>query len=351
MAQIVSAGTALPPYRIEQREIQDFSKRMFEPNFSDIDRYLPIFENTEIKARYFSKPIEWFEKCHGLKEKNDAYIKMACDLGEKAVRDCLQGTGISLKEIDHFFFVSSTGIATPSIDAHLINTLEMNQHIKRTPIWGLGCAGGVAGLSRAFEYVKAFPDKIALVLAVELCGLTFRQKDLSKSNLVATSLFGDGAAAVLVAGEKVKLSGSYPVIYSSQSTIWYQTLDVMGWNVEEDGLKVVFSRDIPTIIQEFIPAIVSEFLSEQKIHIQDITRMISHPGGKKVLEAYERALKIPRSLFQSAYEVLSEYGNMSSATVFFVLKKELQQKHTTGGWGLMSALGPGFSSELLLMKW
>lgn len=351
MAQVIAVGTAVPPFQINQSTIREFAKRMFQDRFSDIERYLPIFENTNIESRSFSKPKEWFEEVHSFSSRNEVYIEMACQLGMEAIQNCIEQSPFTLDQIGHLFFVSSTGLATPSIDAHLINRLQLNRHMRRTPIWGLGCAGGVAGLSRAYEYVTAFPDQIAIVLAVELCGLTFRRNDLSKSNLVATSLFADGAAAVLIAGNEVSLQGTYPCIQSSHSTIWYDSLDVMGWDVAKDGLQVVFSRDIPSIVKEYVEPVVSDYLTQHSLTIQDITRMISHPGGKKVLRAYEEALDVPAERFQYAYEVLRDNGNMSSATVLFVLGKELEQEHTQGEWGLMSALGPGFSLELLLLRW
>ena len=170
------------------------------------------------------------------------------------------GAGLSPQEVDHFIFVSSTGLSTPSIDAHLVNRLGMNPQVKRTPLWGLGCAGGAAGLARAFEVARAFPERRVLLLALELCGLTFRRNDLSKSNLVATSLFADGAAAVLVAGEKAGVKTEGPRILDAASMTWPQSLDVMGWEVVDDGLKVIFSKDIPSIVRRQVRPVVEEFL-------------------------------------------------------------------------------------------
>ncbi|SFI88427.1 type III polyketide synthase [Thermoflavimicrobium dichotomicum] len=350
MARILSIGTAVPPYTYNQAEIRDFSKQLFQDTFPHIDRLLSIFENTAIEQRYFSRPREWYEEDRSFKERNQIYIEMACQLGEQAIQRCLESTGIQPHEIDHFLFVSTTGLATPSIDAHLINRLKMKPHVKRTPIWGLGCAGGVAGLARAYEYVQAFPTQRVLLLTLELCGLTFRRDDRSKSNLVATSLFADGAAAVLVTGSK---SNPYfgPRIVTTKSIIWPESMDVMGWELEDDGLKVIFSRDIPTLVRKQMRPIVDEFLEEINLQLGDIQYVISHPGGRKVLEAYQEALGISRDPLTHAYSVLRDYGNMSSATVFFVLERELQESHPYGSYGLVTALGPGFSSELALLCW
>ncbi len=353
MPRIVSVGTAVPPYEIRQEEVRSFARQLFEPAYSNIDRLLTIFENTSIQKRRFSRPRDWFEVERSFSERNQVYIEIACQLGEEAILRCLEGTGLKPDDIDHIYFVSTTGMATPSIDAHLINRLSMDIHVKRTPIWGLGCAGGVAGLSRAYEYACAFPESRVLLLALELCGLTFRRNDMSKSNLVASSLFGDGAAAVLVAGEEAEipcpLNG--PQIVSTMSTMWPDSLDVMGWEIRDDGLKVIFSKDIPTIVRKQIKPVVEEFLAKQRIDLEKVDHYIAHPGGIKVIQAYQEALGLPEEKFKHARSVLANFGNMSSATVLFVLEKELEDSHTYGSYGLMAALGPGFSSELLLMRW
>lgn len=353
MARVISIATAVPPYEVAQAEARHFAKNLFAKSFSNIDRLLNIFENTSIQTRRFSRPRDWFEAEHSLAERNEAYVETACQLGEEAIVRCLDQAGLRPGDIDHIFFVSTTGMATPSIDAHLINRLYMNPHVKRTPIWGLGCAGGVVGLARAYEYAKAFPTSRVLLLALELCGLTFRRNDLSKSNLVATSLFADGAAAVLIAGKQadLPLPVEGPEIISAMSTMWPDSLDVMGWDVRNDGLKVVFSKDIPTIVRNQVKQVVDEFLENAQLDLDQVDHYITHPGGIKVLQAYQESLGVPIDKFKHAYSVLSEYGNMSSATVLFVLEKELQQSHAYGSYGLVSALGPGFSSELLLLRW
>lgn len=353
MSRIISVGTAVPKFEIAQEEARQFAKQIFSGSFSNIDRLLTIFENTAIHKRRFSQPISWFEEERTLAERNQVYIETACQLGEEAILQCLYGTGVDPMEIDHIIFVSTTGISTPSIDAYLINRLGMNPNIKRTPIWGLGCAGGVAGLSRAYEFTKAFPNSRVLLLAIECCGLTFRRNDLSKSNFVATSLFADGAAAVLVVGDEVEAlrDSQAPQVVHSMSTIWSDSLDVMGWEVEDDGLKVLFSKDIPTIVKSHVRPVVDQLLTKMELNLEEIEHFITHPGGMKVIQAYQEALQVPMEKFTHAYSILNEYGNMSSATVLFVLKKELEQEHRAGSYGLMNALGPGFSSEMVLLKW
>jgi alkylresorcinol/alkylpyrone synthase len=350
LSKIVAVGTAVPPYVLSQSDAKAFARDLYGNSLEQIDNMMSIFENTTIEKRYISCPPNWFREEHTYPERNEIYVKMACQLAEDAIRQCLEQSNIHAKQIDHIYFVSSTGIATPSIDAYLVNQLGLSLHIKRTPIWGLGCAGGVSGLSRAYEYTRCYPSSYVLFVAVELCSLTYRPQDNSKSNFVATSLFGDGAAAVLVVGDEVPLSKPVPTVVDSMSTIWPNSLDVMGWEVVEDGLKVIFSRDIPTIVHQQVKPVVDTFLAKCEITIDDIAYMISHPGGKKVLEAYQSALQLSKNKFSFSYDVLKYFGNMSSVTVLFVLQQVLLTVPTSG-YGLMTALGPGFSSELLLLDW
>jgi alkylresorcinol/alkylpyrone synthase len=349
MSRISAVGTAVPPYRVDQGSVRDFSRSLFHEAFPDIDRLIPIFDNALIRERYFSAPPDWYSHDHNFAEKNEVYVEMAIELGKTAILDCLSKLGLEPQVIDHILFVSTTGLATPSVDARLVNNLALRKDIRRTPVWGLGCAGGVSGLARAFEFTRAFPDKRALVLALELCSLTFLRNDLSKSNLVATSLFGDGAAAVLVSGEGTGDGG--PAIIGSRSTIWYDSLDVMGWELNQHGLKVLFSRDIPTIVSEWVLPSLLEFLEENGITLKDLTHLIAHPGGTKVLEAYRQTLGLTNGQLDRARDVLTRFGNMSSPTVLFVLKEFIEARAVgEGEYGLVTALGPGFSSEMLLIR-
>lgn len=349
MSRISSVGTAVPKYRVGQQVAQQFCRALFQDTCSDIDRLLPVFVNALIQERYFSVPPEWFETEHSFAEKNQLYIEASLDVGQAAILTCLERAGLRPQDIDHLFFVSTTGLATPSIDARLINILKMRSNIRRTPIWGLGCAGGVAGLSRAYEYTLAFPRERALLLALELCGLTFQRNDLSKSNLVATSLFGDGAAAVLVSGSSTDDAGLR--IHASRSTLFYESLDVMGWDINDHGLKVLFSRDIPSIVRSLVLPTLREFLTAQGLALQSLDHIIAHPGGAKVIEAYEQTLDLADGKMNRARDILRRYGNMSSPTVLFVLEDFVQaQAIRPGEYGLITALGPGFSSEMILIQ-
>ncbi|CAH2715576.1 Alpha-pyrone synthesis polyketide synthase-like Pks11 [Neobacillus rhizosphaerae] len=361
MPTIMSIAEVIPPHEINQDQASEFARELFADSFKDIERLMKAFQNGQIKKRHFVKDIEWFHHNHSFAEKNDAYIDSAVRLGKEAVEKCLHNDNFLKKkipydDIDAIFFISTTGFATPSIEARIMNQLPFNPHTKRVPIWGLGCAGGAVGLSRAFEYCIAFPNAKVLVLSVELCSLTFQRNDLSKSNLIGTTLFADGVACVLVCGDSAVMSDfkkmeTIPSIHATQSTLMPNSLDVMGWDMKDTGLNVVFSRDIPRIIENWLKPNVTGFLKQYNVGLEEIDCFIAHPGGKKVLDAYVTSLGIPSSMIDVALEVLKEFGNMSSATIFYVLKRYMEMNIPTGSLGLCTALGPGFSSELLLLRW
>jgi alkylresorcinol/alkylpyrone synthase len=361
MPTIISIAEAIPPFEIKQAQVSEFARELFSESFKDIDRLLKAFQNGQIKKRHFVKSMDWFKEEHSFEEKNNAYIEAAVTLGKEAIEKCLTNP-IFLKrnmpydEIDAIFFISSTGIATPSIEARIMNQLHFKSHAKRIPIWGLGCAGGASGLSRANEYCQAFPGAKVLVLSVELCSLTFQRNDFSKSNLIGTSLFADGIACALVCGNAVKIDdirkqAASPSFMATQSTLMPNSLDVMGWEMKDKGLFVIFSRDIPHIIEEWLKQNVSEFLEETQIKLSQVRHFIAHPGGKKVLDAYVKSLDIPPAMTDISFDVLKQFGNMSSATIFYVMKRFMEQDIKENEIGLCTALGPGFSSELLLLRW
>ncbi|MFY0546106.1 type III polyketide synthase [Brevibacillus sp. H7] len=352
MPHILAVGTAVPPHEVSQDASMAVSRLLFKNAFSDIDRLLEVFAHSSIRKRHFCMPLDWFQEEHSFAEKNRHYVEHAVTLGAQAIERCLGKAEITPAEIDCLLFVSSTGFSTPSIDARLVNRLGLREDITRIPLWGLGCAGGAMGLSRAFEYALAYPEKRVLLVSVELCGLTFMKQDLSKSNLVATCLFADGAAAVLVGGDRTEKRGTHPLLHfcAAQTTTWKDSLDVMGWELTDYGLKVIFSRDIPTIIKQQMRENVDRFLHFHQSARDRLSHYVLHPGGTKVLTAYQNSLEISRDDTKLAAEVLQEYGNMSSPTVLFVLEKSVDQGWAAGEKGLLAALGPGFSSELVLLE-
>ncbi|MBY0122655.1 type III polyketide synthase [Bacillus sp. S/N-304-OC-R1] len=360
MPAIVSVAEAIPPNILKQNEVMDFARDLFSESFNDIERLLKAFHNGQIEKRHFVKNLEWYKTEKSFQERNQTYIDCAVDLGVEAINNCLMSKNfltrnILYDEIDAIFFISSTGIATPSVEARIMNKLPFNQHTKRIPIWGLGCAGGASGLSRAYEYCLAYPEAKVLVLAIELCSLTFQKNDRSKSNLIGTSLFADGVACALLTGDRAdrhsfqKLD-AVPAVQHTQSTLMHDSLEVMGWEVKNEGLFVVFSKDIPSIIATWLKPIAIDFLHESHVEIDSICHFIAHPGGKKVIDAYQHSLGFSSDMTNISLDVLKEFGNMSSATILYVLRRfmEIGKK---GEYGLAAALGPGFSSEMLLLRW
>lgn len=351
MSFIRNVVTENAPHYVDQTDIVGVVRNLFGDHYTDIERLLKVFGNGQIEGRYFAAPLEWFEKERGLEEKNRLYVEEAVRMGSRAVARCLEEAEVDKDGIDAFFFVSSSGMATPTIDARIMNELEMPAHIKRIPLWGLGCAGGASGLSRAHDFCKAYPDAKVIVLCLELCSLTFQRGDLSKSNLIGTSLFADGAACVLITGSDVQPNHSGFFIRGTRSTLMRHSEDVMGWDVKDEGLHVVFSRDIPKIIEEWLKPNVEEFLEGIGKAPDDISHFIAHPGGKKVLRAYENALGFSKDKTDISRNVLARYGNMSSPTVLYVLKDFIEKGAGPGEEGLLTALGPGFSSEMLWLEW
>lgn len=348
MPRLAAIKTAVPEHKLSQNEVREFAADLFHSRIDNIERLLTVFDNSGIESRYFSQPLEWLKKPHTLAEKNEAYIQSATELSAEAVNGLLSVTDLEPEQIDRILYVNTTGIATPSIDARLINRLGLRSNIFRTPIWGLGCAGGAAGLSHACHLAQGHRKERILLVATELCGLTYMADDFSKSNLVATALFAEGSAAALIVGDDTDHEGLE--IIDTQSRFYPDSLDVMGWNVVSGGLQVVFQKRIPEIVAEHAHDDLVGFLDIHQLALDDIKQFLFHPGGRKVIEAYRQALGVTDCRLTLAGEILRDYGNMSSPTVLFVIERYLEQFGlNSGGFGLISALGPGFSAESLLV--
>jgi alkylresorcinol/alkylpyrone synthase len=340
---LLSLATAVPHYRSEQADVRDAADRLFNRQSADLARLMPIFDNAGIKQRYACMPMEWYMEPHGWIERSRLYSEHAVDLLCEAALKALRLADLKPADIDTVVAVSTTGVVTPSLDALIIERLGLRRDTRRLPIFGLGCAGGVTGLARAVDQARALPGSRVLYLVVELCTLTFRHGDNSKSNVVASAIFGDGAAAAVISTE-----GSGPTFGPAGEHTWAQSLDIMGWRVQEDGLGVLFSRDIPSLVRSEIRPIADAFLDNHGSAVGNLKGVVCHPGGAKVLDALEEAFDIPPGGLTIAREVLRDYGNMSAATVLFVLEKTLAQ--APPGPYLMSALGPGFSVGLQMIE-
>ena len=338
------------PFRVEQGKVKQFAQKLFAPSFPQVERMMSAFDNTEIKIRNLCKPLDYYASTHSFQEQNEEYIRISLEYSVKAIEVCIAAAGIKKEEITDIIFISTTGLATPSLDALIINTMKLNVNISRTPIFGLGCAGGVAGFAKASILAKVNPEAVVLLVAVELCSLTYLRNDFSKSNFIGSSLFADGVAALIITGDNQKNKTKSEIKFlSTQSKLYYHTEDVMGWEFMDKGFKVLFSQDIPTIISKNIYNDVSSFLWEHRLKISDIKNFIFHPGGKKILTAYDETLNVEGDFLKNTREVMNDNGNMSSPTVLYVLERFFTQGFENG-YGLMVSMGPGFSSEMVLLQ-
>ncbi len=337
------------PHKVSQQEVKHQALEMFEADFPQVHRLIQAFDNTEIISRNFVKPLHYYKEATTFEQRNDEYIKCALLYSIQAIAQVIVKAGIDKFDITDIIFVSTTGLSTPGLDARIINAMQLNPHINRMPLWGLGCAGGVSGMAKAHAVAKANPDAVILLVAVELCSLTLIKNDYSKSNFIGSSLFSDGIAACIIKGKHHKPTSGKVQFITASSKLYYDSLDVMGWQFQDNGFKVVFSKDIPTFINEHITGDIDAFLSSQGLIMADIKNFIFHPGGKKVLEAYTDALRVSGDFLKNTRETMNSYGNMSSATVLYVLDKFMSNGYENG-YGLMLAMGPGFSSEMVLFK-
>lgn len=334
--RLLSIATASPAHPLPQAVVTRHAGELFGAP----EKLKPVFQNAAIDERQVSAPVEWFLEPHSFGERNNLFLETADALLAEAAEKAIAQAGLAPEDIDAVVTVCSTGIATPALDARLMRRVALRRDVKRLPVFGLGCAGGVIGLARAGAMAKAEPGSRVLLLVVELCSLTFRHADRSKSNMVAAALFGDGAAAAVISTK-----GDGPAIAADGEHTWQDSLDVMGWDVADDGLKVVFSRDIPTLVRERLGPVVEAFLKRHELSLKDIEAFVCHPGGAKVIDALEALFG---QELTHARGVLSDHGNMSAATVLFVLKRALGQG--AKGRLLLTTLGPGFTAGMMIIE-
>lgn len=348
--KIAAVGSALPPHFYDQATLLAALRRRWADRLFNLDRLERLHANVLVGGRHLALPIEEYDTLTTWGKANDAWIRVAQEVGGEALLAALARAGLGVGDVDALIFVSVTGVATPSIDARLINRLGLSPRLKRMPIFGLGCVAGAAGISRAADYVRAFPTQVAVLLSVELCSLTLQEEDLSIPNLIASGLFGDGAAAVVVVGAERDASG--PRIVATRSVFYPDSESVMGWDISETGFKIVLSADVPKVVNDFLRRDVDSFLADQSLSRSDIASWVCHPGGPKILEAMAETLELPEGALDVTWRSLREVGNLSSTSVLMVLE-ETMAKHrpAPGSYGMLLAMGPGFCSELVLLQW
>jgi len=341
--EILSLATATPPFRLTQREAAARARELYP----HLRRLWPLYENTGIELRYNCEPIEWYMQPHSWEQRTEAFRTHALDLLERVAVDAAASAGIDLRAIDMIVTNTVTGLAIPSLDAMLFNRLQLAPTVERLPIFGLGCGAGVAGLARATRLAQAADGAHVLFLTVDLCSLCLRVNDPSPTMFVAAALFGDGAAGLVLRNTKGG-SRAGPRVIACGEWCWRGTEHMMGWDIKDDGFGIVLSSDLPAHLSEALAPAVGAFLDRNGFRLSDFDGFLFHPGGRKLLEAAEQGLGLSRQQLEHSWEVLRCCGNMSSATVLFVLERAM--KAGARGRHLMVAFGPGFSAYFAVVE-
>jgi alkylresorcinol/alkylpyrone synthase len=336
-------GTAVPEHVVGQADVKDVVAALFSNAALDVDRLLSVFDHDHIQRRHFAMPLSWYAQEHTWPEQHAVWHAAALELAMRAAQAALDDAGWTAQEVESIVVATTTGFATPSLDAELLLQMGCRPSCARLPIVGLGCAAGVSGLRHAAQ----MQGKV-LFVAVEVCSVTFQRNDLSKSNVVGTSLFADGAAAIAIESTAEQRSGDL-VIREGYGVVFEDTSDIMGWDVADEGLRVRFRRDIPAFVHEHLGEVLDDACMQWGIDREAVRSYITHPGGAKVLAAFAQVCGLQLGDLQDSVDVLRMFGNMSSPTVLFVLQ-QARRRGMAAGVHVMSALGPGFSSELLLLE-
>lgn len=353
MTRIASVRSAFPPHRYAQAELTDMAARMCLPDGADRRLLDRLHTSARVDHRHLSLPIEQYDKLDGFGAANDAWVSTAVELGAECVGAALDAAGLAPSDVDMIMFTSVTGISAPSVDARVAAELGLRPDVKRLPIFGLGCVAGAAGIARLHDYLRGWPDHVAVLLSVELCSLTLQRGDSSPANLVASALFGDGAAAVVICGAARDARGpSGPSVVATRSHLYPGSEHVMGWQVGNTGFRVLLDASVPTVVRQYLADDVHGFLADHDLTTKDVAAWVCHPGGPKVLDAVSEVLDLPAGALDVTWRSLAANGNLSSSSVLNVLGDTLASRPPeAGSWGLLIAMGPGFCSELVLLRW
>ncbi|MBW0018749.1 MAG: type III polyketide synthase [Mycobacterium sp.] len=343
---IAAVAVKFPPNRYSQAEAIGALTDFAGPEF----RRFAL--SSGVESRHTALPLSRYQRLTGFTEANDAYIEVALDLAEQAFVAALDKAKLRPSEVDIVFSTTVTGLAVPTLEARLAARVGLRQDVKRVPLFGLGCVAGAAGVARMHDYLRAYPDQVAALLAVELCSLTIQRQDNSMANLVATSLFGDGAAAVITHGaNRASARRPGPKVLATRSRIYPDTEEVMGWKIGSDGFRIVLSVDVATVTEKYLGDDVRNFLADHGLTTHDVTTWVCHPGGPRVIEAVENILELPVDALDHTRNSLRDNGNLSSVSVLDVLRANIAAPPPAGSIGLMIAMGPAFCSELVLLEW
>jgi len=350
MPRIAGVAGAFPRNYYRQEEIVAALRRHWSDKLNNPDVLDRLHMRVGVDGRHLTLPTEAYDDLNTWGKCNNVWIDTAEELAEQSICRALSRAGMHEGDLDAIFFVSVTGIASPSIDARLINRMNLRTDIKRNPIFGLGCVAGAAGIARAADYVRAYPDQVAVLVSVELCSLTWQRGDVSVPNLISSGLFGDGSAAVIVAGSDRAAPG--PEVIANRSSFYRNTEYVMGWDISEEGFRIVLSAEVPDMVRKHLARDVDGFLADHGLQRSDIGSWIMHTGGPKVLEATQDALELPEGALENSWESLRRVGNLSSTSVLLVLDEFMnRQRPAPGSYSILAAMGPGFCAELVLLRW
>ena len=348
MSAIVSTSIAVPPFLLTREDVKTYMRRVFDVGERRLDAMMTVIDNAQVHQRHSIFPVEYIVTQRSLEQLSLEYKEHAIRLGCEAAERCLAKAGMSPADIDMIITVSCTGFMIPSLDAHLIELMGFRPNVRRLPLTELGCAAGAMALARATEFVRASPGTSVLIVAVELPTLTFQRGDLSQANLISSVLFGDGAAAAVIADRAM----AGPQIIDSDTYTFPTSLDAMGFDLRDSGFHIVLSKDVPQMIREKIRTLVDAFLQRSGLTLANLSAFLLHPGGQKLLSYVEQELELDRTDTQLSWDVLGEYGNLASATILFILHTFLATRTMSrGAYALAAAFGPGFSAELLLLQW
>jgi len=349
MSRILAVSTAVPSHRLEQATARREMARLCHGH-PHLERIMSVFDRAGVDSRYVVHPPEWYTAGRTFEERNREYVACGLELAEQAARACLARARVDPSEVDHLYFVTTTGLTTPSLDARLVPRLGLRPTVRRWPLFGLGCAGGAGALSRASGMLRAQPDEYALVVSVELCSLVFSTQALTPTDLVGVALFGDGAAAVLVGGDDVPGDGI--TVVGTETHLFPEAQHLMGWEFTGDGMRLVLSRDIPAFVRERLAPVIEKFAMAHGARVGELTHLVLHPGGPKVMATYRSAFDLSEEAVSVSRDSMRRFGNLSSASVLFMLDDIVASgRPRPGNTGLMLALGPGFAAEVLMLSW